>query len=45
MSKKIYTYKTIPQKTYEITWFIYDRKIKNNAEIKTWKKNAPDWHR
>lgn len=41
MSKKIYTYKTIPQKTFEITWFIYDRKIKNNAEIKTWKKNAP----
>ena len=41
MAKKIFTYKTIPQDTFEITWFIYDRKVKNNAEIKTWKKNAP----
>lgn len=41
MAKKVYTYKTIPQETFEITWFVYDRKVKNNAEIKTWKKNAP----
>lgn len=40
MPHKFYTYKCISENAVQPAWFIYDKRVKSNDEIKKWKKNA-----
>lgn len=40
MPHKFYSYKRISENAVQPAWFIFDKRAKNNDEIKKWKKNA-----
>ena len=39
MPKSFYSYKTIPEDSIQLTWYIYDSLIPKDGVIKRWKKN------
>ncbi len=39
MPKNFYSYKTIPEESIQLTWYIYDSLLPKDGVIKRWKKN------